>query len=130
MSKQVSPEDILAGAPAEVDLEKQLVLEQLAFQKLQRRRLEKQDAEEQEQEAMKLRARLEAARNLEKARKDQEAIQSVCPHLKPNGQPSIAGQRDHQRNHIFICAYCQKLFDQHTLPPHLRIDSQRVGGPD
>lgn len=129
MSKQVSPEDILAGAES-IDLEKQLQIKQLQFQELQLRRLQKQDTEEAEQEAMKMKARLEAAKQLESARKQQEAIQGVCPHLKPNGQPSIAGQRDHQRNHIFICAYCQKLFDQHTLPPHLRIDSQKVGGPD
>jgi hypothetical protein len=131
-NKEINPNDILtAGAnflPQSTDpevLAMQKGLLALQFQELTEQREEKQGAKDARNNA-----RIIIAKSQEAARKRQEQIQDVCPHKKPNGQPSIAGQRDHQHNYIFICAYCAKVFNQHTLPAHLRIPNEYVGGPE
>lgn len=141
-NKPIQPQDILAAQtpvpqvnpvheeiiPDEVELSSDEVRRQkeaLELEELKERR-----AEIKEQRRIALAARKQNAEQLEKARQNQEAIQSLCPHQKPNGQPAIAGQRDHQHHYIFICAYCAKVFNEYNLPPHLRIPAERVGGPN
>lgn len=55
--------------------------------------------------------------------------QAECPHRKPNSQPAIAGQRDHQNDYHWICLYCQREWTNGELPQALRISQDRVGGP-
>ena len=57
------------------------------------------------------------------------AIQAGCMHLKPNGYPSIGGQRDHHGNRIFLCLFCNAVW-QNELPAHLRnFNPDLMGGP-
>ena len=56
-------------------------------------------------------------------------MQASCPHQKPFGGPSIAAQRDHQQNVIWICLYCGKTWLNNDIPPHLRIPGEEIGGP-
>jgi|SRR5579871_2709377 len=97
---------------------------------LQLKQVSKQVKEQEEAENSHKKARLDAALQMEKARKQEEAVQAYCPHKKPNGQSAIVGQRDHQHNYIFLCSYCQKQYNQHTIPPDLRPDSTKIGGPE
>lgn len=145
-NKPIQPQDILAAqtpvqapvavAPLTIDIVEDdldnISPEQVRQQKeaLELEELKERRAEIKEQRRIAIAARKQNAEQLEHARKQQEATQSLCPHLKPNGQPAIAGQRDHQHHYIFICAYCSKTFNEYTLPPHLRIPSERVGGPN
>ena len=96
---------------------------------LQLRKLSKEIREQEEAEESIKEWRRQNALSADEARQKQVAMQALCPHLKPNGQPAIGGQRDHSHNYIFVCAYCTKQFDQHTLPSHLRIPAEWVGGP-
>lgn len=59
----------------------------------------------------------------------QEALRSQCPHLKPNYQPNIGGQRDHSGHYHWICSYCMREWTDTELPVHLRVSMERVGGP-
>ena len=94
---------------------------------LERLRKER-EAEEQRLEQQR-RARESGARAREEAARAERAVQDSCPHMKPWGGPSIAGQRDHQHNVHFICLYCGKTWVNNELPAHLRIPSEEVGGP-
>lgn len=96
---------------------------------LQLKQLQKEVGEQEEKENSRMKARLQNAKNLEQARKNQNALQDNCPHVKQNGHPAIGGQRNHQHDYNFICLLCQKEFDQHTLPARLRIPGELVGGP-
>lgn len=142
-NKPLQPQDILAAqGPATQVLpnpaveafneDVELSVEEVRKQKeaLELEELKERRAQVKEDRRIALAAREQNAKQLERARQQQEAIQGLCPHQKPNGQPAIAGQRDHQHHYIFICAYCAKTFNENTLPPHLRIPSERVGGPN
>lgn len=130
--KKFSPQDILAEGlavgPASQDPE--VLAMQKGLLALQYKKLAEEMGESDENKRMQMEARKQNAFQLEQARKLQEMNQQLCPHQKPNGQPAIAGQRDHQHEYIFICAYCAKTFSGRNLPPHLRIPAERVGGPD
>ena len=142
-NKPLQPQDILAAPTGQVPPvhvpavevytdDVQLSPDEVRTQKeaLELEELKERRAEIKEQRRIQLAARKQNAEQLELSRKQQEAIQSLCPHLKPNGTTAIAGQRDHQHHYIFICAYCSKTFNEHTLPPHLRVPAERVGGPN
>lgn len=109
-----------------VDVESQLRQELLA---LQLRREKKQDADATEQENQQIAARKQNALSQEAARQEKLRQQEGCAHRKPNNTSAIAGQRDHQHNSIYLCQYCQKEYDQHTLPANLRPDPNFIGGP-
>jgi hypothetical protein len=57
-----------------------------------------------------------------------DATQAACPHLKENGKPNIGGQELSSGDVLFICQLCYKTFNQDTLPRHLAIDPNRIGG--
>lgn len=97
---------------------------------LQLRQLQKQVSEQEDVENSQMKARLQSAKSLEQARKNQQNLQESCPHVKQNGHPAIGGQRNHQHTYNFICLLCQKEFDEHTLPARLRIPGELVGGPN
>lgn len=59
---------------------------------------------------------------------NETALKEACPHMKPNFQPAVGGQRDHKGNYHFVCQYCNKEF-HNNLPYHLQISGERVGGP-
>ena len=96
----------------------------LQYQKLAR---EEADLEQKQQEQQA--ARLIGINALNQERQMELERQSVCPHLKPNAQPAIGGQWDHQGHYHWTCLYCAKEWMDLELPVHLRIDSGRVGGP-
>jgi hypothetical protein len=127
-NKEATPEQILGAMAAPVPVQEPTLQEKLA--ELQYRKLAKEMGDSEQADHERKNARLIIAKNLEMNRQRQEATQNFCPHKKPNGQPSIAGQRDHNHDYIFICAYCAKTFNQHTLPAHLRIPAEWIGGPE
>ena len=96
---------------------------------LQLKQLQKQVGEQEETESVQRAARIANAKSMDEGRKKQEQLQGLCPHVKPNGRTAIGGQRDHSNNYILICAYCQKLFNERTIPPMLRPSPETVGGP-
>jgi len=83
----------------------------------------------EEQEMLNHNARKLGATVLDQQRKMELDKQNACPHLKPNAQPAIAGQWDHSGTYHWICAYCSKEWTGGELPLHLRIDMEKVGGP-
>ena len=99
------------------------------LQKILLKKYQKEIALEEEREAQQLAARKQNAMAMESRRQQEFATQSQCPHMKPNFQSAVGGQRDHQGNHLFICAYCAKEWRNNELPAHLRIPADRVGGP-
>lgn len=96
------------------------------------RKLQRQLAQEDEAEETNKKAREAGARTMQMKRDMEFGKQSACPHLKPNFQSALAGQRTHQHNYVFICQYCAKEFDGNDLmqTPHLRIPLDRIGGPN
>lgn len=96
------------------------------------RKLQKQLAQEEEAEEITKKARESGARSMDEMRKREFDKQAACPHLKPNFQSALAGQRTHQHNYIFICQYCAREFSGDDLMkyPHLRIPLDRIGGPN
>lgn len=93
------------------------------------KRLMKQDAEETEALRVAKEGQRQNAQAMELNRKNQEQLQAGCPHLKPNGMPNIAAQRDHSNNYNYICQRCFKPWQNNELPGHLAIDPQFIGGP-
>jgi hypothetical protein len=96
------------------------------------RKLQRQLAQEDEAEDTNRKAREAGARTMQMKRDQETAKQNACPHLKPNFQSALAGQRTHQHNYVFICQYCACEFDGNDLMtrPHLRIPMDRIGGPN
>lgn len=92
-------------------------------------KLRKEREVEQERAEQRRRAREQGARAQEEQARQERAMQESCPHMKPWGGPSIAGQRDHRHRTIFICLYCGKRWIDTELPHHLRIPTEEVGGP-
>ena len=90
----------LANGPASTDPE--VLQMQKGLLALQLKKLTEEMGEQDENKRIQLEARKQNAFQLEEARKKTEFIQSLCPHQKPNGQPAIAGQRDHQHNYILV----------------------------
>ena len=129
MAKELNAVDILQGA-VRPDTGSETEAMQKALLSLQLQQLTEEVGEKTASKEARNQARKVIAKSMEGARLQQTQRQESCPHKKPNGSPSIAGQRDHQHNHIFICAYCAKEFNQHTLPPHLRIPAEWIGGPE
>lgn len=67
--------------------------------------------------------------NTQKEMREREERKSRCSHRKPNGVSNLGGQRDHSGMYHFICQSCQSEFDDRTVPPNLRPDSEKLGGP-
>lgn len=105
------------------DFQEQLLRLQLI--KLQREEKERAEAEE-----LARNARMIGMSALIQERENELQHQQACPHLKPNGQSAIAGQRDHRNHYHWICQYCAKEWYDQEVPLHLRVDLARVGGPD
>ena len=122
--KQVDPANILAepSRTGMSDLQER-------YLRLQVEALEKDVAKTKEDEQQRVQIRKAGAQAMAQRAAEQEAIQSSCPHLKPNSMPSIGGQRDHQGHYNWICLYCGKEWKDNGLPPQLRIDMSMVGGP-
>ena len=129
MSKELTAADILQTHALPGEDAETLAMKKALLQ-LQLTTLTEETTEKQATKDSRLQARKVIAKSMEAGRQQQLARQEQCPHKKPNGQPSIGGQRDHQHNYIFICAYCAKEFNQHTLPPHLRVPNEYIGGPE
>lgn len=121
------------GTPANeevAELQKQYLLQQLRIGQLQEYDLGKKRALAEEQESMAKEARRQGAINTAQKAEREALIQQACPHLKPNFTPAIGGQRDSKGTSHWICAYCSKTWINNELPVHLRIPSDRVGGPE
>ena|SRR6185369_998146 len=114
--------------PVQPPVQNESVTDQLARLEL-RQRLEdealRDEAKQQKRasqlagiEAMKIRMRLE---------KDE---QDQCAHQNPYGGTLLVGQRLHSNKHIFMCQNCRKTWFDNEVPLHLRIVSERVGGPN
>ncbi len=92
------------------------------------KRMEREEAEEErkEEELRRLLAARGEGFKQEIARR--EAIWAACDHRKENGRPCISGQRLSSNDYAFICMHCQKLWDQKTLPSHLTVNMDDIGG--
>lgn len=92
----------------------------------------KVDEEKEAQHAQVRRAQLLA---IEEERKNTLARQTQCPHMKPNFTSALVGQKDHLGHHHFVCQNCQREYGDGVtpnvppVPVHLRIPSDRIGGP-
>ena len=78
---------------------------------------------------------MQSAENMKIARQKIEDDQTACDHRKPNGKSAIMGQKLHtgpKKDHFFtfVCGYCNKEFNEYTVPPTIRPDMAMVGGPD
>lgn len=82
-----------------------------------------------EEERILREAQLGGARAQALKRKQVEEFQNGCPHIKPNRQSAVAGQRDHSGNSHFICQYCAKEYTNGELPAYLAVDPNFIGGP-
>lgn len=102
----------------------QLQREQMEFEKLQR-----EEAEFARRQHEAKQARLIGSEALLKQAEKDKITQQQCPHIKPNAQSAIGGQWDHHGKYHWICAYCAKEWQDNDLPLHLRIDMNKVGGP-
>lgn len=96
---------------------------------LEYKQLLKKTAADEEAERTAKVAREASAKSMEKTRLEKVEAQNECPHLKPSGLPGIGGQKMGNNHYIFICAYCQKEFNELTLPARLRPNADTVGGP-
>lgn len=97
---------------------------------IQLRKLQKEEAAEAETIAQAKAAKESGLRDVRIGIEKKATDQAACHHQKPNGAPSIAGQRLHSRKNQFICLFCQKEWIDGALPAHLRIDSNLIGGPN
>lgn len=94
------------------------------------RKYEKELAQEDEQAELKKKARLMGARSMDQKRQIELLKQKQCPHQKPNRVSALVGQRDHQRNYLFICQLCSAEWKNGAVPTHLQISANDVGGPN
>lgn len=92
------------------------------------RKLSNEYDEEQKKKNLEEAARLANLENIKRSREAEMSKQDACPHMKPNFQPALGGQKDHSGNYHFICQYCNKEFGN-NVPFHLRISADKVGGP-
>ena len=104
-------------------LQESILAMQFAKLKREEDELERRDNEQKN-------ARLIGISALNQERANELEKQRQCPHIKPNAQPAIGGQWDHQGTFHWTCAYCAKEWTNNELPVHLRIDMSRVGGPN
>ncbi len=64
-----------------------------------------------------------------KHEKEQRALsQNYCNHLKENGRSRICGQKLSNNHYSYLCSYCHKEYDETTLPPHLQVAMETIGG--
>jgi hypothetical protein len=103
------------------------VQEQMAAMQLEE--MQERRAEKQAKKAVENAARLATLRDIQVQEANKAAAQAGCPHMKPNFQPALGGQKDHKGNYHLLCQYCQKEFSGETLPPHLRLPAEMIGGP-
>lgn len=134
MSKTNEPNanDILAGQvmqPPAADRDEATLRKQLLG--LQLRELQESLGQKDEEKLIRQNARKMMAEKMEAARKEEVERQDLCPHKKPNGETALAGQWDENKNVILICQYCANVWtDGKKIPFDLRIDMNRLGGPE
>lgn len=89
--------------------------------------------EREEQERVQKESRRQNAMAMDQRKKDMEAAQDACSHIKPNRQTNVVGQRDHSNHYHYICQTCQKTWstekDGEKIPNYLYPDPNMVGGP-
>lgn len=116
----------LTSQPQELnkeDLEK-------AILSLQLERMLEEEAKRQENIRRQMEIRRMSLEALRQAEAQRLAFQEACEHLKQNGESALAGQRDGMGRVILLCQICGKIMDNPTVPPHLRIPAEAIGGPD
>jgi glucan-binding YG repeat protein len=82
-------------------------------------------AAEKEQLERQMRAQCD---NVKHEKERQKASQDYCSHQKENGRSRIGGQRLSNGHYAYLCGYCHKEYDETTLPSHLQISMELVGG--
>lgn len=121
---------VTTGAETLEELQRALLVAQLRSANLINAREEREEGKRSESERVAKAARDNNIAEIRKQIARKTAERDGCPHQKPNNRGSaIAGTRDHQGHYHFLCQYCQKEWTDNELPPHLRIDSDFIGGP-
>ena len=85
----------------------------------------KKEAEEEDNLRRLMLAQADSIKH-EKARK--LAIQTYCQHLKENGRSRVCGQKLSNGHLSLICSLCYREWDETTLPPHLQVSYDDIGG--
>jgi len=126
----LDPNTVAAAALFTTTAEKspptQNALLELLTEELLRNKTDRQEKERIQQAARDANI-ADVRKNLLQKQADQEA----CLHRKPppSHASALAGQRTHRGTVVFVCQYCQKEFDQTTIPPNLQIPGETIGGP-
>ncbi len=114
--------------PITPPLSQESVSDQLARLEL-KQRLE-QEAINEEARQQKIAAHKAGMQAMVVRAKMEEAEQEQCAHQNPYGGTLLVGQRLHSNKHLFMCQNCRKTWYDNEVPLHLRIVSERVGGPN
>ncbi len=88
----------------------------------------KKRAKEAEEEESTRRFMLARTGAIKHEKEQRELSQNYCNHLKENGRSRICGQKLSNNHYSYLCSYCHKEFDETTLPPHLQVAMETIGG--
>ncbi len=110
----------------ESDLHREVLMELLAsLRDDSADRSKKKEAEADQRN----RLMLAQAKNVKLERERLQAAQNYCNHMKEgNRGPRIGGQRLSNGHIQYLCTYCHKEWDETTLPAHLQISFEHIGG--
>ncbi len=113
------------GAGAQSDLQAQVLQALLSNLNMDMADKQAKKAEEKERLERQMRAQCDNVAH-EKAR--EKASQDYCSHTKENGRSRLGGQKLSNNHYAYICGYCHKVYDETTIPGHLQISMELVGG--
>lgn len=113
------------GTAPQSDLQSQVL--QALLENLQHDMGKKRAKEQEEEDNLRrfMLARTDAIK-LEKEKKAQS--QAYCDHKKENGRSRICGQKLSNNHYSYLCSYCHKEYDETTLPAHLQVPMETIGG--
>jgi hypothetical protein len=90
--------------------------------------MSKKRAKEDQEEEEHRRLMLARVASIKQEKAQRAYTQSVCDHRKENGHSRICGQKLSNGHLSLLCNLCYKEFSEETLPPHLQISSELIGG--
>ncbi len=90
--------------------------------------LAKKEAKEAKEEEELRRLMLARADGIKHEKERRAITQAVCDHRKENGHSRICGQKTSNGHLSLMCNLCYKEFDENTVPPHLMVSGDYIGG--
>jgi len=89
--------------------------------------LDKKQADEDKKAEERNRLMLAQIQNI-KEQKKREPTRRPSARIRKKREKQTWGQRLSNGDYVFLCTYCHKTWDQTTIPPHLQIPMEFVGG--